>query len=263
MAVQSIRDEFHTELASTILYDVQRMTSYYYYFLGKTNSWGNVDAAPTSIELDSVSENSNIRSNALYFQRIRYNDVSIVTKRFNWVSGNVFPVWDHTQDLTDAAFYVMTDEYHVYKCLDNSNGKVSTVKPTGTSYTHIRLSDGYTWKYMYTIPSFKRTKFLSITNMPVQMALTDSFYNQGSIESVTILNGGSGYTDAALTYINVSGGDVVGSGAVLQLVVAPLTGTITSVTVTNGGSGYTHGAKIRVSSLTGTGASLTANITAG
>jgi hypothetical protein len=44
--------------------------------------------------------------------------------------------------LEESNFYVMTDDYNVYKCLDNSNNSVSTEKPLGTSVAPIYTADG-------------------------------------------------------------------------------------------------------------------------
>jgi hypothetical protein len=103
------------------------------------------------------------------------------------------------QKLEDALFYVMTDEYNVYKCLDNNNGARSTTKPIGTQILPIKLSDGYVWKYMYNVPIALRTKFLTSDQMPVITALSQQFYSAGGIENVQIDNRGLNYTAANLS----------------------------------------------------------------
>ncbi len=256
MSVQSLRDEFHVDLASTVLQDIQYLRSHYYYFLGKIESWGGADLSPTVAQADSSNENFLIRSNALYFKKITQNDVSLVCKKYVWESGLIFENWDHTLDMSDEVFYCMNSEFNVYKCLDNNAGAQSTVEPTGTSFRHFRTADGYMWKYMYTIPTFKRTKFLSLAYMPVQKSLSEGFYNKGSVEEVAVINGGSGYIDELLTFIVVEN-NAVGSSATVDLNVNALTGEITSVDVLTGGSGYTHGAAIKIATTTGFGAVLT------
>ena len=76
------------------------------------------------------------------------------------------------QKLEEAAFYVVTDEYNVYKCLDNNNNARSTVKPTGTALDPFETSDGYIWKFMYNIPINLRNKFYTDDHIPVVSALT-------------------------------------------------------------------------------------------
>jgi hypothetical protein len=101
--------------------------------------------------------------------------------------------------LEDSLFYVMTEDFNVYKCLDNNNNSRSTVKPLGTSVTPIETADGYRWKYMYNVPINLRNKFLSDTQIPVVSALTNQFYSNGSLDSIIINNKGSGYTNATIT----------------------------------------------------------------
>lgn len=103
------------------------------------------------------------------------------------------------QKLEDAQFYVMTDDYNVYKCLDNNNNAKSTIKPLGTSITPITTADGYVWKYMYNVPINLRNKFMSDEQIPVVSALTNQFYSNGALDSIIINNKGTGYTTASIT----------------------------------------------------------------
>jgi hypothetical protein len=101
--------------------------------------------------------------------------------------------------LEESLFYVMTEDFNVYKCLDNNNNAHSTIKPLGTSVTPIETSDGYRWKYMYNVPINLRNKFLSDSQIPVVSALTNQFYSNGSLDSIIINNKGSGYSAATIT----------------------------------------------------------------
>lgn len=103
------------------------------------------------------------------------------------------------QKIEDAAFYVVTDEYNVYKCLDNNNNARSSVKPTGTQLDPIKTSDGYIWKFMYNIPINLRNKFYTDEYIPVVSALTNSFYSNGNIDNIFIANKGKDYTSAVVS----------------------------------------------------------------
>jgi hypothetical protein len=127
--------------------------------------------------------------------------------------------------LEDSDFYVITNDFNVYKCLDNNNNSRSTVKPTGTAVTPLYTSDGYVWKYMYTVPINLRTKFLDDSNMPVVSALTNQFYTNGSLENVIINNKGENYSFAK---ISVSGNGYSEQNPVL----------ISGVDIISGGTGY-------------------------
>lgn len=257
----SIRQDFHSDIATTIANDIQYQHSKYYYYLGKVDSWGVGDLSPVQMQVDSDLENNTIRSNIVYVKKILPNDVSIVSKRYNWSSGTIYSVYDNTKNMENLVFYCMTTDNNVYKCLDNNGGAPSTVKPTGNSYYVTPTADGYLWKYMYNIPSFKSTRFSSLNYMPVQKSLTDSFYNKGSVDEVVVLSGGSGYSSVAVTTIGITGA-TVGSGAVGTLVVG-VTGNITGVNITNGGSGYTAGVDISFVSTSGVNGVGTAIISGG
>lgn len=256
----TLRHEFSLELAKLVLDDIQYQRSKYYYFLGNIGSWGASDIAPTTTLLDTSEENNKLRSEIAFIKRIAPGEVSLVALRYDWASGEVFDYWDQTIDMEGKRFYVVTDEFHVYKCLDNGNGAPSTIKPFGTSVNQITLADGYVWKYMYTIPSFKRSRFTSVSHIPVQRAVSDSFYNNGSVDAAVVLTPGSGYTDAQLTFLVVSGA-TTGTGA-LGTVTLGAGGVITGVTITNGGTGYTNGVKVTFGG-TGAGATGTAVVAAG
>jgi hypothetical protein len=127
--------------------------------------------------------------------------------------------------LEDAQFYVMTEDFNVYKCLDNNNNGQSTIKPLGTSVNPIETADGYRWKYMYNVPINLRNKFLSDSQIPVISALTNQFYSNGTLDNIIINNKGTGYSAATIT--------VNGDGFRVE---DPT--FLTSVTVSDGGTGY-------------------------
>jgi hypothetical protein len=141
-------------------------------------------------------------------------------------SGVVTKAASGTQKVEDAIFYVVTDEYNVYQCVDNNNGGISTRKPTGTSVDAIGTSDGYIWKFLYNIPIALRNKFLTDSYMPVVTALRDQFYSSGTLKTIRLNQAGSGYTFGTIT---VQGDGFASAEGVY------LTGHV----VDNVGSGYT------------------------
>lgn len=153
MTTFSIRNEFHSDIASLLLDEIQYQKSAFYYFLGKVDPWMSNDVVPDAPESNSTQEDTKIRTNALYYKRISPNEVTLVTKRYDWAVGEIFDAWDHTLDMRSKKFYCFTDEFNVYKCLDNNGGAPSTIKPSGLSFVPIRTADGYLWKYMYTVPN--------------------------------------------------------------------------------------------------------------
>lgn len=100
--------------------------------------------------------------------------------------------------LQDSKFYVVTDDFNVYKCLDNNNNASSTVKPVDVSPEPFITADGYKWKYLGNVPIGLRNKFLTPTQVPVTTSLTNQFYSGGEIRSVSVFNTGNNYSYASI-----------------------------------------------------------------
>lgn len=103
-----------------------------------------------------------------------------------------------SQKLETSKFYVLTEDFNVYKCLDNNNGAVSTVKPSGTLTTAFTTSDGYVWKFLYNVPIALRNKFLTNLYIPVTSALQNQYYSNGGIQVVNVIAAGSSYESATI-----------------------------------------------------------------
>ena len=258
---QTIRSEFHSTTASILAAEVQLLKANYYYYIGKLDPWALDDVAPANLPILSQHEDDKIRENIIYMKKISPNDVSLAAARHNWTADTIYDRWDSNVAMANKIFFVTNSEQRVYKCLDNNNGAISTHEPTAVNYGVFETSDGYLWKYMFTIPAFKRLKFTGIKYIPVQRAVSDSFYNRGSIEEIVVEGGGSGYTAETPTVISITG-TTTGSGATATFTTDPIGRILTAVVVV-GGTGYTAGAKISISTLTGSGAILTPVISGG
>jgi len=135
---------------------------------------------------------------------VNISDVSHVIKRLDWTSGTVYDEYDHEQDdLIDKNFFVMTDQYNVYKCISNNGGAQSLDKPTGQG---VAIFDGgtdkYRWKFMYEIQQADVLKYVTTDWLPVKYLTVDDGNAQwdvqqaavdGSLEHIDVLTGGSGY----------------------------------------------------------------------
>lgn len=241
---QTLRTQFHSNLADSIVREIQLLKANYFYFLGRVRPWANVADVPTAnTETTTFDNDLETRNDILYTHKITPNDVSVVTKRYDWVSGIVFARWDSSTVMNGKNFYVLTSANRVYKCLDNNGGAASTVEPTGTNFNPVVTADGYLWKYMYSIPDFKTYKFVSPQYIPVQRAVSASFTNKGSIEDIIVINGGAGYVSPTIT--------VVGDGIPTTYTAVVSGGAITDVIVDPGSSGYSWG-DVKISDPTAT-----------
>jgi hypothetical protein len=134
-------------------------------------------------------------------------------------------------NLKECLFYVLTDDFHVYKCLDNNNGVASNTKPSLTTTDPFTTADGYKWKFLYKIPDALRNRFLTANYIPVLNSTNSNFYSNGSILSAAVQASGSGYT-AANTSIQVTG-DGYQDGNKLRIVSANILVSGDSFTTAN------------------------------
>ena len=313
MATSSLlKSPLHNSIAQALYDEIQNRNARYYYFLGRTLTWDDDTIPPYPI--DSFDYELKTRNEIITLKEIKSTDVAFVTKRVDWVSGQVWDMYDDqysdevqginlvsggygysdppsisitggggtgavavpvitdgvvteitmvnrgrgytstptvtisggggegaaglavvniaysgAQRLEDINCVVMTDEYNVYKCLDNNNNAISSYKPIGTVVDPVIMPDGYMWKYLYSIPIALRNKFLTDVYMPVVNSLRSQFYSGGEILNVVLENNGQNYT-----YANIA---VSGDG---YRAADPL--ILQNVQITTGGTGYTSGA---------------------
>ena len=209
-----LKDTIHSALAETLYYEVLSRRSNYYYFLGRVLPWEDENSPQTP--LNTLSYENDTRNGIISVKKIPISDVSLVVKRINWTSGTVYDQFDGNYTSTNKSstgasslkssnFYVLTNNYRVYKCLNNNLGAQSTVEPTGTDVVPLSTSDGYVWKYMYSIPTSLRNRFLTDDYMPVQRSITNAYYSDGELNSISIDNAGSGYLGNTTVTLQVQG----------------------------------------------------------
>lgn len=229
-----------------------------YVFIARTDAWeNNLDSTGTVVtESDNASLEFRLYDRMIAMKRVLSTDIAYVIPRYNWTSGTVYTQYNHTlSNLFNNQFYVIdSSNYNVYKCLFNNSGSASNTKPTGTSTSVISTADGYKWKYMYTIPAAKLSRFLTSDFMYVETEINDvsNAAVDGAINVAIVTNSGTGYNTAPSITIT---GDGVGATAN-----ATLNGNIVSaINMVNVGSGYRY-ANITISGGGGTNAAARAII---
>ena len=143
-----------------------------YLFIGKVQEWDDENAPPAPNEAVANTLYS-YWDQMIAAKKVTSADVKHVITRTNWESNTSYTSYTHTNsDQLANNFYVVTEDFNVYKCLQNnlSNG-ASTIKPTGTGTAVIEVADGYKWKYMYTITSQDTLKFTTSEYIPVQKSV--------------------------------------------------------------------------------------------
>jgi hypothetical protein len=207
-------------------------------------------------------------------------DLQFAAPRYQWISGTTYAEYDDRDTtLESKKFYVITDNNHIMLCLKAGPG-ASTTNPdnTGVTVTGVidnSASDGYIWKYLYTLSTTAANKFLTSAFIPTTnlttnpggaaaQALQDQWsVKQGAVDgaiyNIKVTAGGTGYSASDNFTVAIDGD---GTGAtVVDANVTVTGGAITKLLVSAPGSGYTK-AKITISS-DGSGSGATARAVIG
>ena len=163
-----------------------------YVGIGKSDVWSlttsdTTDTTPFTPG-DNLDQLGEARANLVGLKKIIAADIAHVVPRHTWTSGSSYFAWDSDDaSIFDKAFYVVTSEFKVYKCI-KAGGGASSIQPTQTLTAPTAESDGYTWKYMYTISVADAEKFLTNSYMPVKtVSLSASAVVAVSSTTVTII----------------------------------------------------------------------------
>jgi hypothetical protein len=140
----------------------------------------------------------------IFGKKIVSGDTAYMINRNDWTYNTVYdPYNPEDANLESKDFFVVHPElgiYHVFKCLNNAGGIASTFPPkfSETTYndTQYFTSDGYQWKYMYSIDETSWTKFTTSTHIPV-FANSNVVPSSGIISAVEVNSGGATYLSFA------------------------------------------------------------------
>jgi hypothetical protein len=244
---------------------------------GRTSDWNTSSANnPT----DNFQYRSHYRDTSLFGKKITTENARRVIRKIEWVENNSYDMYRHdyrsdnlspkgkSARLYDSNYYVITSDFKVYVCIENGTSGIdptvpnSSIEPTHTDPEPVKYSDGYRWKYLFSISpadviKFDSTEYIVVPNdwetssdYTVIREGGNSESNDNQIKAVYVENGGSGYTNGTQSGIKILG-DGIGATASIDVT----DGSITSVTVTNGGKGYTYGV-LDLSETSGTGSKL-------
>ena len=272
-----ITEKFRLNNAKQFIEDVTESHSVAYSFIGRGHAWTDDSSPPTPV--DNPNDEFDAYRNMVAMKKIATTDVSHAIVRRDWTSGTTYDEYRHNYSSSNAAnsgatslysstYYVVTDDYNVYKCLNNDGNTASTVKPDHTTLATPTESDGYEWKYMYStsasdVIKFVTNDFIPVKTLGAQLAvaggvdtgsqdgrLGDAASDDGSAQwdvengavdgalgRVRIVAAGSAYTASTTTNSIPIYGD--GSSGVAS-VTTNGSGVVSAVSVTTAGSGYTY-----------------------
>jgi hypothetical protein len=183
MAKSLVPTQFKTHIIDQFLESViEPANTVYYAFIGDHLTEGS-----TLDEINFPAQtirklNTDTFRDMIIGKKMLASDFKFAVNRHNWEPGVVYTMYDDTDpDLFNKNFYVVVDEdqyKHVYKCLSNNGGVPSTSKPlfedarydanlfrSGDDY--YETTDGYQWKYLYSISSNDFSKFATEKYIPI------------------------------------------------------------------------------------------------
>ena len=118
-----------------------------YVFIGRGHAWADDSNPPTPV--DSPNDEFDAYRNMVALKKVTGTDVTHAIVRRDWTSGTTYDEYRHNYSssntassgattLWDSLFYVVTDDYNVYKCISNGTAdgsavNASTVKPDHTT----------------------------------------------------------------------------------------------------------------------------------
>jgi len=268
-----VRQTMSRTLARDLLTDVQNSSNEYYIGIAKSDVFNETDSVIDPV--DCLREEREFRNNLQSIKKVEGS--TMVAKRVNWSYGSIYAGWDDgvKSDIDEnwTPFYVLTDPKEVYVCLApalNTAGiPISSIvepnwglhapmspetDPNAPMYNvrewwkPFTTSDGYVWKFLYSLTPERIYQFLSSNHIPVQeaeesLALGDPIEDlqfqvkenavSGQIIRTRVVSGGAGYANPPQVIITGNG---TGAAATAEIV----DGVVTKVTMTDYGVGYTY-----------------------
>ena len=236
----------------------------YYLGIARHTPWtedDGVDVTEDNPPFPNASDQdiANIWRQMMGAKKVDSTRVSLSIPRYDWAENIKFAQYDvRDESLYRKPFYCVTPTLEVYKCIwNNNNGSTGTAAagniPNNTTGNIFSTPDGYKWVYMYTISPVDAASFITPQFIPVPATPDVLKPTNGTISSIFIDNGGSGY-------ITPPAVDIIGNGTSTATAVATLTtASVSDIDVTAAGSGYTW-ADVSITGGGGSGAKAHANV---
>lgn len=240
-----ITDRIKKAFLVNLFEDIEDSDTYFYAGLGRSEDWNDSDLAPNPT--NSVFEQRKARTALQSVKNI--TDTTMVVPRENWTANAVYPAFNDNQaGFPDPNFYVMNDNQQVYVVLQQPKrvdgvALRSTVQPTGnTTGTPFRTSDGYVWKFLYSIGALKASKFITSAYIPITKIGSgagelqiDSDSPAEDVEQQTVQN--NAVAGQIIGYEVVNGGTFT-SGTPTLTVVGDGTGALASAVISGNTISY-------------------------
>lgn len=273
-----VTQNFRLRAAKQFVADLEAAANNYYLFVGRSAAWTD-DNTPDTPYDNTHAHTTDVWQHMTSLKKLVDTDLQFAAPRYQWISGTTYAEYDDRDStLESKKFYVITDNNHIMLCLKAGPG-ASTTNPdnVGVKVAGVidnTASDGYIWKYLYTLSTTAANKFLTSAFVPSTnlesdpggasaQALQDQWAVKqaavaGAIYNIKVINGGTGYLASDTFTVTISGDGT--SAAVVDANVTVAGGIITNLLVSTPGTDYTKAKVVITSDGSGSGATARAII---
>jgi hypothetical protein len=230
-----------------------------YVAIGRQNDWsgGDVAAAP----VDTSNSFYRFWDTMIGMKKITAADMNLVVPRVDWETGTTYVEYNQDTQMFakantanvayDNKFYVRNTRDQIFKCLFNNSSGSSTVMPEINldgqlpENAFVETSDGYKWKYLYTIPPGLKETFFTNQYMPVVTeAIVTNNAVDGRLDIIKITANGAGfYANAnsnSYSIVSISGDGSNANVTVKVTTTDLLGGNLSGYNIISAGNNYTR-----------------------
>ena len=185
-----LTNNFNQDINKLFIADAKANDDYYMF----VSSIGGIEP------IDSATSQNEFLEKTLFAKKIRNQDINFMIKYYPWQRGVVYTEYDDKVDLDGLNFYAVvgpndndTDDYRVYKCLNNNEGVGSQAPPTFDAANVNQIyetADGYVWKYMYRLTTLQFEAYNALGYIPIYptAAVNPAEVYGGGISEIQVTN---------------------------------------------------------------------------
>lgn len=167
----------------------------FYVFTARPSPWVD-ENSPPAVDKSVFSYDNDIFKHIIFGKKVNANDTISMIPRINWTANTIYGRYDPTKitDTSDRRYYVLTTDKKVFKCIDNNKNSPSLIEPFLDSRKTFSTSDGYSWRYLYSITDADFDKFATNRFIPVTPnTVITAAAVPGTIDHIEVQNSGAGY----------------------------------------------------------------------
>ena len=197
-----VKTQFNTHNAAQFVESLDEASNNIYYVFATKGPGTN--SVPTN---SITNSNYQVWDEMVFGKRVRPADAAHMIRKTDWANNTAYIAYDdRNASLTGSNYFVVTsegDDYHVWKCIaNNQSSGNSTSKPlysdvsSSLNTLYIKATDGYQWRFMYTITGSNYTKFTTGSYISIHThANASGNAVLGSLDNYIVTNSGNNYNE--------------------------------------------------------------------